>query len=115
MVWFAASSVVTLGFAGPHGMPDAVLVLSESLLGLFEAALLITYLPAMYAAFQRREAEVTKLEVRAGSPPSGVEMLERFHRLHTIGELSEEGWLRWEDWFVDIEEVHTSLPVLNYF
>ncbi len=29
-------------------------------------ALLITYLPSLYAAFQRREAGVAKLEVRAG-------------------------------------------------
>jgi hypothetical protein len=111
----SVSSLVTLGFAAPHDLPTTVAVLLESLFGLLELALLITYLPSMYAAFQRREALVTKLEFRAGSPPSGVEMMKRFHRLGRIHLLSTEMWEQWEDWFVEIEEVHTSLPALNFF
>jgi hypothetical protein len=111
----SVSSIVTLGFAPPRDLATTVGVLLEALLGLVELALLITYLPTMYAAFQRREALVTKLEVRAGSPPSGVEMLKRFYRLHRVESLSAEVWQQWEGWFVDIEEVHTSLPALNFF
>ena len=33
------------------------------------------------SAFARRELAVTLLEVRAGSPPSAVEMIARFHRI----------------------------------
>jgi hypothetical protein len=68
----------------------------------------------MYAAFQRRETAVAMLEVRAGSPPSAVEMLLRFHRLHGLERLSEL-WKTWEAWFVDIEESHTSLAALVFF
>jgi hypothetical protein len=40
-------------------------------------ALLITYLPAMYSDFQRREEAVNLLEVRAGAPHSAVEWIQR--------------------------------------
>jgi hypothetical protein len=110
----SGSSIVALGDV-PRDLPSGVALLTESVFGLIELALLITYLPAMYAAFQRRESMVTKLEVRAGSPPSGVAMLERFHRLHRIERLSQETWEQWENWFADLEESHTSLPALNWF
>ena len=61
-----------------------------------------------------REAAVTMLVVRAGSPPSAVDMLERFHRIHGLERLSEM-WQMWEAWFADVEESHTSLPALVFF
>jgi hypothetical protein len=68
----------------------------------------------MYAAFSKREAAVTMLEVRAGSPPSATEMLTRFHRLERLDKLNEL-WVSWEVWFVELEESHTSLAALNFF
>jgi hypothetical protein len=76
--------------------------------------LLIAYLPTMYSAFARREQIVTMLEVRAGSPPSALEMLLRFHRNHGLTKLSDY-WPVWEAWFADIEESHTTLPALVFF
>ena len=111
----SVSSVTTLGFETPPGAVGAALVFTEAAVGLVELALLITYLPTMYAAFQRRETQVSLLEVRAGSPPTGVEMLERFHRLDRLDHLDEEVWERWELWFADVEETHTSLPALAFF
>ena len=77
-------------------------------------ALLISYLPSIYGAFARREAVVKLLEVRAGNPPSAVEMLLRYHRIHGLGELGEQ-WEAWEAWFADIDESHTSLAALVFF
>ena len=54
------------------------------------------------------------LEVRAGAPPSGVAMIERFARINWVGGLSSM-WGRWERWFVDVEESHTSFPALVFF
>ena len=62
----------------------------------------------MYAAFARREAAVSLLEVRAGAPPTAVEMIERYYRIHGLDRLREQ-WVTWEMWFTDIEESHTSL------
>jgi len=77
-------------------------------------ALLIAYLPTMYTAFSRRETAVTLLDVRAGTPPSAVEMLKRYQRLHGLDRLSDV-WEQWEVWFGEVEETHTSLAALVFF
>lgn len=110
----SGSSLLTLGYAAPTDLPDTILMFSEATLGLIMVALLIAYLPTMYGAFQRREAAVTLLEVRAGSPPSAIEMIQRYHRIHGLGRLTDL-WLTWEQWFADIEESHTSLVALVFF
>jgi hypothetical protein len=110
----SGSSLLTLGFAPADNVPQTLLMFSEAAIGLILVALLIAYLPTMYAAFSRREAAVTLLEVRAGSPPSAVEMIERYHRIHGLERLSQV-WPTWEAWFAEIEESHTSLPALVFF
>jgi len=117
--WFDAfklsgSSLLTLGFATTEQVFMSILVFSEAILGLILVALLIGYLPAIYSAFARREIAVTGLEVRAGKPPSAVELLKRYNRLHGLDRLGEV-WAAWETWFADIEESHVSLPVLAFF
>ncbi len=110
----SGSSLFTLGFTAPQGPWSTALALSEAMLGLILVALLIAYLPAMYAAFTRRERDVNLLEVRAGTPPTAVEMLSRFHRIHGLDQLGGT-WRTWESWFADIEESHTTLAALVYF
>lgn len=110
----SGSSLLTLGFVAVEGLPQYGLAFSEALIGLVLIALLIAYLPTMYAAFQRREQAVTMLEVRAGSPPTAWEMIERFNRIHGLERLSEQ-WHEWERWFTDIQESHTSLAALVFF
>jgi len=117
--WFDAfnisgSSLLTLGFAPVEGLAQTILAFSEAVIGLILIALLIAYLPTIYSAFSRREAAVTMLEVRAGSPPSAVEMIARYHRIHGLDRLGEM-WTTWEAWFSDIEESHTSLAALVFF
>jgi hypothetical protein len=106
--------LLTLGFVQADGLLNSILMFSEAAIGLIVVALLIAYLPTIYSAFQRREALVTMLEVRAGSPPSVVEMLARYFRIHGLERLGVM-WERWEAWFADIEESHTSLSALVYF
>lgn len=117
--WYVAlrdsgSSLLTLGFEGVPGLSMSLLAFSEATIGLGLIALLIAYLPTIYAAFSRREAAVTLLEVRAGDPPSALEMLRRYHRIHGLDRLSEE-WQRWEAWFADVQESHSSLAALVFF
>ena len=110
----SGTSVLTLGFEAPGTPLMTLLIFSEAMIGLILVALLIAYLPTMYAAFSRREQVVNMLEVRAGSPPSALEMLLRFHRNHGLEKLSDY-WKVWEAWFADIEESHTTLPALIFF
>jgi hypothetical protein len=91
-----------------------VLTFIEAGLGLMILALLNTYLPSLYEAFSRREAAVSKLEVRAGSTTRGVEMIVRARVLGRLDRLIDV-WGGVEGWFVDIEETHTSFPALNFF
>jgi len=110
----SGSSLLTLGFAPLDSLAATVLAYTEATTGLILVALLIAYLPTMYGAFQRRETAVTLLEVRAGSPPSAIELFKRFHRLRRMEKLADL-WVTWEIWFAEIEESHTSLPALAFF
>lgn len=110
----SGSSLLTLGFAADGGLAPTILTFVEATLGITLAALLIAYLPTMYAAWQRREAGVALIEVRAGSPPSPVEMLLRAQRLERL-DLLHDVFRDWESWFHDVGETHTSLASLVYF
>jgi hypothetical protein len=110
----SGSSVLTLGFEASKTLFTTTLIFSEAMIGLILVALLIAYLPTMYYAFSRREQAVNMLEVRAGSPPSALEMLLRFNRIHGLEKLSDY-WRVWETWFADVEESHTTLPALIFF
>ncbi len=110
----SGSSLTTLGYVQPSNLWAHTLGLVEAVVGLGLVALLISYLPSIYGAFQRRELKVAMLEVRAGQPPWAVNWIIRNHR---IGALDGEGavFAEWEGWFADIEETHTSLPALVFF
>jgi hypothetical protein len=110
----SGSSLLTLGFARPLEFPGTFVAFTEAMVGLIMLALLIAYLPAIYTVFSRRENMVASLEVRAGSPPTGVEMLQRSWRVDALSSLHDL-WKRWEEWFLDIAETHTSLPVVVFF
>jgi hypothetical protein len=110
----SGSALFGLGIEPLRGFWLTLLSFSEAAIGLNLVALLIAYLPTMYAAFSRREAAVSLLEVRAGNPPSAAEMILRFNRIHGLPALGDQ-WRAWETWFADIEESHTSLPALVFF
>jgi hypothetical protein len=110
----SGSSLLTLGFVVPANVQTEAAVFIEATLGLGLIALLISYLPSIYAAFQRRELAVALLATRAGEPPSAGEMIIRHYRLERLDAL-DEIWDDWETWFADIEETHTSQPSLVFF
>jgi len=110
----SGSSLFTLGYATLDDPLTTLLIFSEAALGLCLIALLIAYLPIMYAAFSRREAAVTLLEVRAGPPPSAIDIVNSVHRIHGMDQLHNV-WATWEAWFADLEESHTSLGALVFF
>ena len=110
----SGSSIVTLGTRSTSKAVANSFTYTEAGFGLLLLTLLITYLPVIYAAFSRRELAVTELEVRAGSPPTAVNLLVRYSRIDKLDELPDL-WQAWEGWFADIEETHTSLPVLTFF
>jgi hypothetical protein len=110
----SGSSLLTLGFAQAETTFQTFFVFLEAAIGLIMVALIIAYLPTMYGAFSRRESAVTLLDVRAGRPPSAIQMLLRYHRNHGLENL-HESWKSWETWFAEVEESHTSLAALVFF
>jgi hypothetical protein len=115
----AGSSLFTLGFSEPHRAGPAVIVFAAASTGLVIVTLQIAYLPTLYAAFNRRENEVSLLNARAGVPSWGPELLARTHyalgtgvsSLDTLPDLYE----RWERWAADVAESHTTYLQLVRF
>ncbi len=109
-----ASSMFTLGFAATPSPGATVVDVLSAAFGLGVVALLIGYLPVLYAAFNRRETLVTLLEARAGAPAWGPEILWRHQRigiLDTIPGFYED----WERWAADVAESHSAYFVLPFF
>jgi len=112
---YSGSALFTLGFASPTGESPLFVVYAEAIIGLTLLALLISYLPTIYAAFQRREFLVAKFAVRAGAPPRPWHALAVAHQTNSLDLLDATMWSEWEDWFIDIAESHTSLVILNFY
>jgi hypothetical protein len=110
----SGSYLFTLGTDPAGQLLGKVAGFSEAGFGLGLLALLITFLPSMYTAFSRRETLVALMEVRAGTPPSAVVMLVRHHTIGWLDRL-EDLWRPWEQWFVEVEESHTSYGALCFF
>lgn len=110
----SGSSLYTLGFYTTDTLFATILEFTEATLGLGMVALLISYLPTMYAAFSKRETLVTLLEIRADSPPSAVTMIVRAQGIRGLNYLREL-FETWETWFAEIDESHTSLAPINFF
>jgi hypothetical protein len=113
----AGSSIFTLGFAEPPGTGPALVIFIAAGTGLVVVALQIGYLPALYAAFNRRETEIALLNARSGAPSWGPELLARTYyalgtnTLHTLPEL----YRTWERWAADVAESHTTyLPLVRF-
>jgi hypothetical protein len=110
----SGSSLFTLGFSVPAGGGPTVLAFLSAGSGPLLIALLISYLPTLYGAFNRRETEVSLLAGRGGSLSWGPEILLRYQ---WAGLRSELGTLYqdWERLMADIAESHSSYPILIYF
>jgi len=103
-----------LGDVTPHGARARFVTVLEAGTGFGFLAVVIGYLPVIYAAFSRRETNITLLDARAGSPPSARELLKRFAHPDALPSLAK--FLRdWELWTAELMESHLSYPVLCYY
>jgi len=110
----SGSSLFTLGFVRPPDLPTNILAFFEAATGLGLLGLLIAYLPTIYTAFSRREVRVAQLEVRAGQPPAGANVLVRAQQMERF-HLLDDFWRTWQEWFTELEETHVSIGVLSFF
>ena len=110
----AGSSLFTLGFAARSAAGPSAVDFLAAASGLVIVALQIAYLPTLYAAYNRRETEVTLLGPRAGSPAWGPELLARAQIADGIEQLTVI-YEAWERWSADVAESHSSYPSLLRF
>jgi hypothetical protein len=114
-MYFSGTSFWTIGFGDivATGWTRAIVVV-EGATGLGLLAIVIAYLPVLYGSFNRREVGIMLLDARAGSPPSGPELLLRAKRRGAHTDL-EQLFREWEQWAADILESHLSYPLLAFF
>jgi hypothetical protein len=108
------AAMFTLGLARRGELTNDTIVILAGASGFFVVALQIAYLPALYAAFNRRESLITMLASRAGEPSWGPEILIR-HQLVGIVDALPDFYDQWEQWSAELSESHTTYPVLLLF
>ena len=114
----AGSSVFTLGYAVPSTGDSTTLEYLAAFTGLVVIGLQVGYLPTLYAAFNKRETEVTLLATRAGVPSWGPELLARTRWGIQDGNMTqvlETTFFTWERWAAEVAESHTTHLVLARF
>jgi len=115
-LYMSGTTFVTLGLGDviPLTALGRFLAVLEAGFGFGFLALVIGYVPVIYQAFSRREAGISLLDARAGSPSSATELLRRQYRDQHIEELTRY-LLEWERWSAELLESHLSYPVLTYY
>ena len=109
----SGSSLFTLGFAKPEGGGLIWLTFVEATIGLGVVALLISFLPTLYAAYSAREQGVGMLAPLTGSPASATQLLWRLHAAHSL--VGSAIWSSTSAWFVAVEQSHIAFPALSQF
>jgi hypothetical protein len=115
-LYMSGTTFVTLGLGDitPLDGIGRFLAVFEGGIGLGFLALVIGYVPVIYQTFSRREANISLLDARSGTPPSGPELLIRHYNGQSPDELIQ--YLRdWERWCAELLESHLSYPVLAYY
>jgi hypothetical protein len=115
-VYFSGVTFTTLGYGDvtPSGPASRLLAVLEAGCGFGYFAVVIGYLPVLYQAFSRREALISQLDARAGSPPAAGRLLLRSppgKGDEVLARFLEDG----ERWAAELLESHLSFPVLGYY
>ncbi len=114
LAYYSGASLLTPAFGVANDELVRFLSLVETLSGLGTIALLISYLPALYGAYSRRETRLLTLDDPIGG---------RLTPLRVIAVHSSDGSLDlfyrfcadWEMWTAEVLESHTSYPMLALF
>jgi len=109
----SGSSVTTLGFAAPDGSLRTWITFVEAIIGLGLVALLISYLPTIYAAHHDREKGIRTLRPFAGTPASGTDLILNLNRFNALDD--PDLWRTASTWLLELDQTHCSFPALCYF
>jgi hypothetical protein len=116
VLYFAGTSLLTIGFGdvvGRSGLSRLVSVMA-GLAGLSYLSILTAFLFAIFGAFQSRETFVVTVAARAGTPPSGVNLLAIAGYSHTHEDLPQL-MIDAQRWAAAVMESHLAYPMLAFF
>jgi len=114
--YYSGVTFLTLGFGdiAPIGTWGRIFAVGEAATGLVFLASVITYLPVMYGAVQKREYPIVLLDTKAGSDPTGFELLRRHAEAGAISALP--AFLeKYEQWAAEMLEAYLSYPIISFF
>lgn len=114
-IYLSGTTFTTVGYGDlhPEGTVARILSVSEALLGFGFLAVVIGFLPVFYQAFSAREAMISLLDSRAGSPPTAGELLRRLPPGEgtALNRFLEDA----ERWSAQVLESQLSYPVLSFY
>jgi hypothetical protein len=115
-LYMSGETFFTLGYGDvvPRAQYARSLSVLEAGMGLGLLAIVIGYLPVLYQAFSRREVGISRLDARAGSPPTALELIRRQSRSDAADGLAKV-LSEWEHWSAELLESHLSYPVLVFY
>jgi hypothetical protein len=114
--YLSGTTFFTLGYGDvtPATAAGRALAVTESGLGFGFLAAILSYLPAIFQAYSRREVNISLLDARAGSPPSAAQLILRAARNDSMNAL--DPFLgEWERWAAELLEGQLSFPVLALY
>ncbi len=115
LLYHSGETFFTLGYGDivPTSPFARLLAVLEAGMGFGFLGTVVGYLPTIYAAFSRREVQISLLDARAGSPPTAAELLGRFGNRQQLefNQILRE----WERWAGEVLESHISYPPLTFF
>jgi hypothetical protein len=115
-VYYSGIVFFTVGFG--EIVPEAVVprmgALVEAFLGLVTVALVVGYLPSLYAAYSNREQALMRLDDGTGNRISPTNLVMAWSPDADPKKL-EARFNEWEAWAASILETHSTLPLLRFF
>lgn len=114
--YYSGVTFLTLGFGdiSPIGVWGRTFAVAEAATGLVFLASVISYLPVMYGVVQKREYPIVLLDSKAGSDPSGFELLRRHAEagtMHMLPDFLE----KYEHWGAEMLEAYLSYPIIAFY
>ena len=115
-LYLAGTSFLTIGYGDivPAGAASRGIGLCAGASGFAIVAIVTSFLFQVFAAFGQREHFVVSLGSRAGSPPSGVTLLEAYAR-YGLSDRLDDAFREAMGWAAMVLESHIAYPILAYF
>ncbi len=115
-LYFSGVTFFTLGFGDitPVDRAGRVVAVFEAGLGFGFLAVVIGYMPTLYQTFSKREVMISMLDARAGSPPTGSQILIRMARAGNM-QVLDSFFAEWEKWCAELLEATLSYPAVAYY